>query len=75
MSARIRAPKQTPQQSAAADERRRDIGFLFGMIGMGALAFSIGRNTAPGAGCQQQLLLRDSELILCESRLGGQPLA
>ncbi len=75
MAARGRARRSQddwqPQKRTAIDphdERIRDLGFIFGIIGIGALTFVIGRATAPGSDCCETLVTRDLELILCEAR-------
>lgn len=52
------------------DVRSRDIGLALGIIGLAALTFAIGRATAPGASCCDDLLHRDMELVLCTTGLG-----
>jgi len=54
------------------DERIRDLGFIFGVIGISAMTFVIGRATAPNSDCPERLINRDLELILCEARLLNQ---
>ncbi len=54
-----------------APSSREIVGFALGVFGFGVIAFAAGRATAPGHDCCDRLLVRDSELIVCEGRLAG----
>lgn len=58
--------RRRPVSEHEQDVRMRDIGFLLGLLGLGAMAFVVGRSTSPGASCCTDLQRRDVELIRCE---------
>jgi hypothetical protein len=56
-------------------EHANVIGLLIGVTGLAMGAFALGRGTSAEGQCCDQLVRRDTELILCEHRLGaGGPL-
>ena len=49
--------------------RAGEIGVIIAFVAFGASMFALGRNMAPQNDCCDRLGVRDSELLLCETRL------
>ena len=67
--------ERRPASEYEQDVRLRDVGYLLGLLGLGAMTFVLGRASAPGASCCDDLIHRDMELLICEmqSQNSGQP--
>jgi hypothetical protein len=49
--------------------RAVDVGVIIGFITFGVGMFVLGRQTTPATSCCETLTQRDTELLLCETRL------
>ncbi len=48
-----------------------ELGLAIGVLGLAAAAFAVGRATSQESQCCDRLLVRDTELLVCETRLVG----
>lgn len=64
--------RERRRESSAHQERRDDVGFVLGVAGFAALAFTAGYFFGGGNNdCEDQLRVRDIELLLCEGGVSG----